>query len=77
LKIVRTPLNFSQGLGVGNPRLESMDRFYRCRCTFEGALKVFPVVPHARFQSRGFCESKTQFHFGAQKINQIQLRPCP
>jgi hypothetical protein len=36
----------------------------------ERALKVFPVL-HARFQLRGFCESKTQFQFGAQEINQI------
>ena len=71
LKLIRTPLNFSQGLEVSNPGLESMDRFYRRRCTFEGALKVFPVIPHARFQLRGFCESKTQFHFGAKEINEI------
>jgi hypothetical protein len=47
-----------------------MDRFYCRPCKFEDALKVFPVI-HARFQFRGFCESKTQFHFGAEEINEI------
>jgi hypothetical protein len=56
LKVLRALADFSQGLGVSNPGLESMNRFYCRRGMFEGACKVFPVI-HAGFELRGLCES--------------------